>query len=254
MYEVDEGFVAHAKLMKDKQVAAMDPEVKQSDDIAPVLMLKDDEGPCALVFVHQIDRDAALDAAWILAPTFGATEVLAAFDSHFAQGEHAAKNPATGKPWGPGEMQHACDAEGACTLGVITDTIAVMGFRKDRSHWSVNLPYHVGYSTKEVHWQERTDHLFEPGETALTGLIPDVMYQSLDRQSFRDAIDEEATKVFGRPMTDIAEAMELTPRQAKLHGWLAILPKVQDDRWTVALCLQSEEEMEVAKRSMGASA
>lgn len=235
-WPLDEKFIEMLIARKQAKVAGADFDVKGSDDIAPVVLFKDADGPVAFCFVHDIDRDHALDAMFRLTQVFSATEILCAFDSHFSS---SAVNPATGQPWGEHEMQRACDEDGACSLGIITDTIAINAFRADGAEWWVNLPYHVGYTNHEVHWQEREVFHCDDKGTLVDGLIPDVARQALALPRRMDSA------------LPFAVANGLDPRGAKLALWLDGMTAIGlDPRWTVALVLHDEDEAAIVGRAL----
>lgn len=261
---VDEDFVRHCRARKDDRVKDANFDIGGDDDIAPMIMLKDEDGPIAFVFVHQINRDHALDAIYRLVSGFGATECWAAFDSHYTE---TMTNPATGKPWknaepgatdGRGEMQRACDEEGACSTGLLTDTIWCHGVRRDGHEAFANMPYHIGYAAHEVHWQEDNEKWFretfkDDGKTRMDGLVPDVIREAFQQPTATEVVNRRLGEELGRPdltVEQLAEAMGLSLRRQKLHTWLAVLQVYgSDDRWTIALALRDEEELAIVEES-----
>lgn len=160
-------YIGSAKQHKERVVA----DIEDDDDIPPIVAFERLGHLVAVVFADRVDRDAGLFAVQVGVPGFNADAVVATFDSHYS---HSMTNPATGEAWAPGEMQNACDHEGACDIGVTQDALLVT--RCERRHTkltAVNLPYHVDKTSHTVHWlpaEEVSDK-----DTAFAGLVPDTI-------------------------------------------------------------------------------
>lgn len=222
-------------------------EEAKGEDITPLVEFwTDDKGPAAFVFCQRINRDDALDAMWFGASGFNADAVVLCLDSHYTQ---QPINPATGKQWGPGEMQKACDEDGACSTGIITDCLVVMEQHRDGTHRQAILPYHVDKESGKVHWHdpERIDptNIFEPG-AMVDGLVIDACRAAFERPKGVNLPSPEGT------------ALEVACNRFGLEEWQAELSirvvtakmLLGTDRFAVALGFDSEEHAEYAMRSM----
>lgn len=115
-------FLDNARKVKDAQVASYDGTDQTTDDIVPAVHVAG-TSPFrfeVIALAPQIDRDMGLAIAKTLVTATSPDYVTFMADAHAA---NEMTNPATGKPWAPGEMQNACDVEGACSVGVLDDCL-----------------------------------------------------------------------------------------------------------------------------------
>lgn len=165
--------VGFVKSTKEKLVREAGPGIQ--DDICPIVVFERDGIQVAVCHAPQVDRDLGLAIASIGAPGYGADEMLFAVDAHYTT---QPLNPRTGKPWQPGEMQKACDHEGACDVGVTTDCLMVLTVNLAGEMRWMNVPYHVDKATRETHW---LDTEFMPEDLQLAGLVPDTLRDAMKR-------------------------------------------------------------------------
>lgn len=163
-----------------KEEAARDMDRLGTDDVPGVVEIWRDGDPLLLIISPQIDRDLVLDAAYFAIPAFAADRAIVMLDAHFST---EPTNPKTGKPWEQGEMQKACDEDGACSLGIITDCLLINDVTAD-SYKMATLPYHVNKEAKQVHWQDDKDSFQELDEGAtVTGRVPDTLRAAFEETS-----------------------------------------------------------------------
>lgn len=127
---------------------AMEVPAGQPGDIPPVVFFLRDKEWVSVLMAHHVDRDEGLRLILMGAAAYRSTAAVWLADTHFS---NQRENPKTGKKWGPGEMQNACDHEGACDIGVIQDALNLVHFDGMR-FYMINLPYHVDKDSAEVHW------------------------------------------------------------------------------------------------------
>lgn len=159
--------------MKEHGVARMDET--GTDDVPPLIELWRDGDPLLTIFCPDVDRDMALAAIHFAIPRINADRSVSVMDAHVT---NEMVNPTTGKPWAPGEMQHACDQEGACDIGTLTDCLAITDYRRDGTHAMTTLPYHVDKDAKKVHWATDSPHHHEFNDGEISGYVPDVIQQA----------------------------------------------------------------------------
>lgn len=158
-------------------------------------------------------RDAIAAATIMCHMTAGVDRLVVSLDAHVSSGPI---NPATGQEWGPGEMQRACDEDGACSLGVITDTIVTNEFRSDGTAQMVERLYHVHeHETGGTIGWVRTESVDERQEgTALQGRIVDALRAAMaDRNRMTPADVVAEARALGGP-TD--------PVELEVHQRLAV--------------------------------
>lgn len=246
------GYVESVLRLKDRRVAGADFSIDGSDDIGPVIQLNDDLGPILMCFIHDVQRDHALEFLHRAIPAYGATEIFVSFDVHYTT---SPINPRTNQPWksgeiggGKGDMQLLCDNENACSTGLITDAIMCQSATREHMHYE-NHGYHVHKSAKTVAWHD-DDEALRVLDTStgghLEGLIPDVI---------RDAFQQPTLYDKSRMNPKIKELLDATleqldPYEARLHRMLGVTALLaQDPRWTILLTLRNEEEKRVAEES-----
>lgn len=218
--------------------------MKGADDIGPVIQLNDEEGPVLTCFIHDVNRDHALEFIVKAVPAYGATEAYLGTDSHYTR---SLTNPTTGEEWGPGGMQQACDNEGACALGLITDTISFMFAEKRGRMQMRNRPYHIHASDQTVAWQDDPEPMMDSDEDGqhMEGLIPDVLRDALSRPDLLEATEDPAVRAAMEQTT-----AGLEPWEERLHrilGGTHLL--AADPRWSILLVLRNETEQDIAEES-----
>lgn len=149
-------------------------------DMTPMIEGYRDGEMIAMVQPLQINRDDALSALPLLVGGLALDAVVLCLDSHYTT---SPTNPTTGKPWGPGEMQKACDEDGLCSTQIITDCLMVIEQHRDGYHRQVALPYHEDKDAKQVHWHD-TESIFdsEDSEGNVQGRIVDALNHAFGLQ------------------------------------------------------------------------
>lgn len=174
------------KKMKESKVART--TAGENDDLKTMVEIIRDGQPVCSVVAPQVDRDMGLHVVQIGAEVFEATECWFMADSHIS---HSAEGP-DGQPWGPGGMQRACDQEGACELGLITDCLMVYGRTRDRTReYMITVPYHINKRAREVHWidKEAECHLASDTKNArIEGYVPDVFEECFTNDTLHTLI------------------------------------------------------------------
>lgn len=214
------GFLDQAKRVKESTVAAYDGTDQTTDDICPAVLVHVTE-PFelqVLAVAPRIDRDMGLAIARILCTALRPEYVTFMADAHTA---NEMINPATGKQWGPGEMQNACDVEGACSVGMLDDCLMFTTVWRDTERarteilvYTVDKGEGVGGST--IRWDgygpaHRVMDTEDVEKASLSGVVPDDL-----RASLRDTSVSKLLEVFG-------DAMGLTPEQAFAHSAMGAL-------------------------------
>lgn len=142
-----------ARRAKERAVAAMTEE--DSGDIAPLVFFEREGDFVAVVEAPGVDRDQALEIVNVGIPGYAAEAVALVVDIHYST---SLINPATGEEWEQGEMQQACDAEGACDVGLLQDSLFLV--RHDRvagiTHTCL-APYQVDKTRREIAWLDAPD-------------------------------------------------------------------------------------------------
>lgn len=164
----------------------------------------------------RIDKRDAIAVANLIAPLLQSDWLLATMDTHIS---YNPTNPATGEPWKPGEMQKACDEDGACSTGIITDAITAMLVRRDGTVQMVSRTYHVDKAKGEIHWVDVTSmdtRGKDPEANQVTGFVAENLMRAFQRkgpQENEKAMADEA----GIPLDDRPTYMLVSTCQLALN-------------------------------------
>lgn len=189
-------------------------EMRDGDpgDITPYIFFERAGQLVAACKAPVISRDVGIDIARIGICGFAADAVIWTADAHFT---HSPINPATGEKWAEGEMQKACDEEGACAVGLLQD--AIMLIRQERiggvTHYQ-QYPYDVDKTSRQVEWLEEarsgkgTDEALategreeedKPSHSVAGGLIVKELSAAFAAPSLRVKLIAEGTLPIGLP-------------------------------------------------------
>jgi hypothetical protein len=150
---------------KEDAVAAM-----RDDDPGDIAPFERDGQLLATARASDVDRDEGLAIALIGVSGYHADAVLWVADAHMTT---EPINPNTGKPWGPGEMQNACDNDGACAVGLLRDCLLIVRYERGLgiTH-NTQMPYVVDKEARVVRW-DSAERRPEPNTSQ--GFIVDVL-------------------------------------------------------------------------------
>lgn len=237
--------LAHAV---ESTIAMKEGAVKDSkrstDDIVPTIFAWRDDKMVALIMPDQIDRDKGLHAVLLAAAGLSADVVTLTNDAHVTQ---SMTNPRTGERWGPGEMQQACDEDGACDVGLITDTLWTAAIGRDGAIVGHNAPYHVHKGKHTMTWV-KNDQAMDERNTAnrLTGIVPDAMREAMTAPQLADDIHADLDATFvGTVFGDAAKA--------RVHLDCIIAKMLIEDGYTCVLMAENEEAARIIDRSMASA-
>lgn len=221
-------------------------------DVPPQLFVRRDGRLLCIIFCKQVDRDEGLQAAQLAVPGFAADEITIALDAH---GAGQAWMDRMGRHPDPGELQHVCDNEGFCELGLTTDTIYTIRMCRDGTLDVVDSPYHVNKTAKQVHWQEQR---FMPSvQDNFVGIVPDGLKACFEIPLASDALTREAEKR-GMERRDLValfdpSLVEATDEEIRFHEDMAILQIMARAGFMVMWATRSKEEEEIVGNSMRAA-
>lgn len=230
------------KKLKEHRVAE-GQGVEGDDDLTPMVEVFRGEDLVAMIVAPQVDRDQGLDAARMAAVGFSADKISMVLDAHVSS---SPINPKTGEEWGPGEMQRACHEDGACQVGLITDTLIIIDHYRSGRHREEMLPYHVHADDKTVHWVgadsadlPRVIDTDNEGE-GVDGIIPNAIFDAFKEPVLFDVMKQQLG----------LEAFHLTEEQARVHCDCAMAKILGQQGFQVALVPTSEEAVTIIQSSM----
>lgn len=222
-------------------------------DIPPLLSLWRDGREICRIFCNEVDRDEGLDCAAHSVPGFAADVMFMTVDAHGIDNrwwDEKGRNP------DPHELQHLCDNEGACELGLTTDTLVIMRCTKEGARIeNLHLPYHVNKRTNAVHWQPEIAYLDSArGRMEVSGYVPNALRQIMALQTSREHL-YELVEAQGTTVREMIAAVDPTIADAseeelQFHEDMGTMSALATMGWGVAWSARSDEEREAVDRSM----
>lgn len=165
--------VREARRRKEERVA----QLADDADLRPTVFCERSGLLVAVVEAPAVDKEAALFAARVGAQGYGADGLTIILDAHIKL-----INPGEELPR-PGELQRQCDEEGACDLGLISDTLIVQRLSIDGAAQIAILPYKYHGSRTVFHW---TKFPFDESEMGFDGYVSDCLAEALAVASRHD--------------------------------------------------------------------
>ena len=201
-------------------------KVQPHYDICPVVDFIVGEDIVLTAVPHQISRDNALAIIDIGVGPINPDLINLSVDAHVTQ---SLTNPNTGKAWGPNEMQNLCDSEGACSTGLLTDTIHTTGMFKDGTTYGMQRRYADHSKAGPVPWAAEVDYYTPQSKGQLGGYVTDRMAAAFQRERDTKAFDEMVTEgktmgmsdaeMFWRRVCGAAQLMSITGAAGSIIVW-----------------------------------
>ena len=238
--------VREARRLKEAQVRDTHDPARGATDISPVVQGWRGSQPVVLLAPARVNRDDALHAARLAAVGFGC-DVLS-FTADGWQAADPARNPTTGKPWGPGEMQRAAEEEGALEAGWITEALTVNVVNRAGDVLGAALPYRVdqrvsalGITSYALQWGQQP--ALSP-KNGWGGLVVDYLVEFMNEPPV-DALMAQA----GLPS---GESFGLSDEEARAHIDCAVVKTLRRSGFQGALMLLADSPVRasVIERSL----
>jgi hypothetical protein len=170
-------------------------ENTERGDAPPAVVAERNGNPIAMAIAPEVNKKMALYAANIFRVGAHADALTIVLDAHIAMGSAAEKYMKT-----PGSMQHACDEEGACETGEISDCLVchrvTVGEKDNLNIQMATLRY--GYHGKNgppFRWIDEEAVQMEGAE--LGGYIIDSLKEIMLSASEKQKLFTEAAHLMG---------------------------------------------------------
>jgi len=208
-------------------------------DIPPTIIVERDGEILAIVISPEIDKRYGLQAASMCRVGFDPDALTMVVDAHIheskrkenqtleeAQEEYHKKFP--------NGMQHACDTDGACATGEITDCLICHRIARDGKITLVTLPYSYhgkdgGVPFKWLDEDERYKSMGNMSESdegvRLEGLIPDSLREIMKMPSILERMPQ---------LKQMSEAKDFTEERVRYHTARAIMAMMTAKKFLVA--------------------
>jgi hypothetical protein len=169
---------------------------KDHYEIVPVVEIYKDGNHILTAMPPVLDKNRALAIADICAGPIQPDLIVMTTDAHTT---NVPINPATGRPWGPGEMQNACDTDGACSTGLLIDCLLTSAVFGDLHHEMLQQKYTGHEKAGGIQWHE-PEHLRSGDELTPTGYLVDRLTDAMKHA--RDGMSPAITTVLDKAAKD----------------------------------------------------
>lgn len=175
MYDVmdftgdDKSWIEFAKKHKDFFVQST-----ERGDVPPTIIAERNGKVFAIAVAPEVDKKFAFGASHLFRTGAAADALVLILDAHIrkvdaTQGDEFLEN------YKHGDMQRACDEEGACDAGVISDCLICHRIEKDGNITMKVLPYSYHGKGTEFKWTNNDKYKEEEMPDRVEGLIPDTL-------------------------------------------------------------------------------
>lgn len=138
-----------------------------ASDLAPAVIVERGDDILGVIVAPIVDRDLGLRAATIARISCDPSRLILVFDAHYASGKQGETPEEFVKRYPPGSMQRACDEDGACERGEISDCL-ICNISSADSNELLILPYSYHGPETQFQWKEPIlDHYDQ-----VSGIIP----------------------------------------------------------------------------------
>jgi hypothetical protein len=173
----DKNWVDFAKQHKDFFV-----QNTKRGDLPPTIIAERNGEVFAIVIASEIDKELAFQASHILRTGAGADSLVLILDAH-VRSVDAEKGDEFLKNYKHGDMQRACDEEGACELGIISDCLICHRIDSDGKISMKILPYSYHGKGTTFKWTD-PDPKHDSEGIKFEGTVPDVLRKIMAEGTF----------------------------------------------------------------------
>ena len=226
-----------------KQHKSCAVEETERGDITPTVIVERDGETCAVVIAPQVDKELGFQAAAMAQAGFDPDALIVLLDAHVNQmslkeGQTAEQAEQEYRKRFPKGMQHACDTEGACATGEITDCLVCHRIDREGTITMVSLPYsYHGKDGPPFQWldqDERYKGITTPqiskvnGEGyQLQGKIPEVLREIMATPSLFEKVPELKQAV------ELMEEDGFSVERARFHTARAMISLMKSHKFVV---------------------
>jgi len=153
-------------------------------DLPPTIIAERNGEVFAIVIASDIDKELALKASDILRHGAGADSLVLILDAHVRTMDKDGEDEFL-KNYKHGDMQRACDEEGACELGLISDCLVCHRIDKDGKIDCTVMTYSYHGEGTEFKWTDEGEK-YPKDMTGVGGYIPDVLREIMAKPTFTE--------------------------------------------------------------------
>jgi hypothetical protein len=244
-----------ARTLKEGRVARATS--RDQADMSPLVEGYRGSEPVVVLIPFKVDRDEMLRAAHLAAVGFGCDVIAVTSDSYAAVGKGEVKddlrNPVTGRPFEPGDMQRLVEEHDALAKGWITEGLMTMAVNRagdvlagQQNYRLVERRSALGIVTFALEWDLPARQEADKGG-ALEGLIVDSLQASMNAPTIEQVFAQHRL---------LAADFGLTPEQARTHADCATVKALASAGFRGGVLLQARkddaERSRIIEESLGA--
>jgi hypothetical protein len=183
-----EGLVELAKYCKMWWV-----ENDNRGDVPPVVLPVKNKQILAAIFAPKVDKQYGLHAASILRVGLDADAIYLIMDAHMRSMKPEDEKEFL-KKYRHGDMQRACDEEGACETGLITDCLMAQVIDSDLRIKMANIPYSYHGKGTTFQWKDKDTVVFDERKAgcSLSGNVPNALRQIMQQKPLSETDELKA--------------------------------------------------------------
>jgi hypothetical protein len=203
-------------------------------DIPPTVIVERDGVVLSIVMAPEVDKNLGLEAASICQAGFDPDAITMIMDAHIRtsslkEGQSAEEAMEEYHKKFPNGMQHACDNEGACELGEISDCLICHRITRDGNISLVTLPYsyHGKNGGQPFKWLDEDERYKDFGSLEgenVTGYIPDSLRQIMKTKPFVHEVAQ---------LKEMADSLNFSPERVRFHAARALLTILNSKKFLV---------------------
>jgi hypothetical protein len=223
--EISEGIRKWVEYAKQHKMHIV--ETTDRGDITPTVIIERDGEVMSIISAPDVDKIQGLNIAALSQIGFDPDFLTILLDSHIHYGKvKEGQTPEEAqeeflKKYPPGSMQKACDEQGACETGEITDCLVCHRINRKGDVEMVVLPYaYHGKEGKPFQWidPDKEQNIFsvKAGDEnkVLEGLIPNTLRDIMTKGTNIQAIPE---------LKKLAESLDISTERARFHTARAVM-------------------------------
>lgn len=159
-------------------------ETTKRGDLPPTIIAERNGEVFAIVIASDIDKELAFRASHILRTGAGADALVIILDAH-VRSVDTEKGDEFLKNYKHGDMQRACDEEGACELGIISDCLICHRIDQNGNISMKILPYSYHGKGTTFKWTE-PDPKHEADGVHFEGVVPETLRKIMAEGTFQE--------------------------------------------------------------------
>lgn len=235
-----ENSVGRIKFMKEAKVA--EARIREDGtDLVPTVEGWRGNDPVVTMMPDAVDRDAALNAARLVAVGYGCDLIVLTTEGWHPTKDHVEINPVTGRPWAQGEMQDVVEHHQGMERGIIVEALTITAVNKAGDVIGSVYDYEIVANPLtgrlQVKWQEPLVADNTEEGTTFGGRIADALVYFMNQENLVQAMLKSGTTGADFGLTDV---------ETMAHADCAVTKSLQQAGFNGAVMLMSDDPQRAA--------